>query len=541
MSVEELYNSGQISVRSFNVCKDNKLVNLTLILEHFLYYNTFDDLRNCGRKSNAQLTDLCLKYLNNQNNDTVVAEKAEKYPISNFTRTQREIVNSFIEINATNLSNRGRNAIMMYLNSDLKIKNIGDKILNNYKFDFNELKNIGIKTAAELRYFIDLIIDFVEKISEVKHEHDLILFKNKFFIEKTFSVTTIPFQILEKRSIFLLVDYIISNNFMFDKNVKTNTIFKKTFNIYINKQEATLSNVAAELNISKERVRQIRTNCMDDLLISLQFIKNIDDDLYQKYGIDINQDFIRIDEDINENINSISATCFSREFTSLIIYSYLSHKFDLIGNKEDILLPKQFNARKRHNWSNFYLISKSLNSEFDFNELADDIFNRLNTDRIEETYSFNFKSYLMNFFKSKNIIEDFSLVSKISKIAEKILNIEFSLIIDLEDNIVFKRNTIKQVHEYAIEVLEKIGIPSKINEIFEQIVSDYPEVTKSPQALRGNLQRTPEIIYFGRSSTYGLKKWELEKEGIKGGTIKHLIYNYLKDSNKPIHVYEIYK
>ncbi|WP_158964091.1 hypothetical protein [Myroides fluvii] len=111
--------------------------------------------------------------------------------------------------------------------------------------------------------------------------------------------------------------------------------------------------------------------------------------------------------------------------------------------------------------------------------------------------------------------------------------------LDVNDNLIFQRNTVKQVFEYAIEVLENIGEPSKLIEIYDLLEKNNPGITKSHDALRGSLQRTTEIIYFGRSSTYGLKKWESERNNIKGGTIKDIVTEYLKKNNEPIHIYEI--
>ena len=110
---------------------------------------------------------------------------------------------------------------------------------------------------------------------------------------------------------------------------------------------------------------------------------------------------------------------------------------------------------------------------------------------------------------------------------------------DLDDNIVFERNTIKQVYEYAIDILEEIGKPTKIDKIYELLEHRNPGITKSVDALRGSLQRSPKIKPFSRSSTYGLEKWEKEKENIKAGSIKDLVLDYLDQKDDPIHINQI--
>jgi hypothetical protein len=535
MTIKEIFKNEKISVRSFNVCNENDLINLKSILEYYNENRSFDKLRNCGKKSNDELTALCLKYSDYENVNFSIPLKPDKKLLSsiiNFSRTQRELINSFIEINTNNLSNRSKKAFTSYLGGNLKIQNISERILTDDSFDFQNIKNVGSKSINELKSFYESLIDFIAKVSEIRNENELVVMRNRFFIEKTFSIYLIPNEILESQSIFSIVDFLIKKDTIFDKNDKI--IFQKALKIYENQTVNTIDEIADELKISRERVRQIRKNILENLFTKFQFLRNLKYDLYQKFSLDQNQQMIDVNEDLNKVINQINHTNFSAEFNLILIYSYIPEKFELLGNIEDVLQAKTFISRGRHNWDNFYLVSKELTSLFDFNNFIEDLSNRL-TDRIEETYSFQFESYLSKFLK----VEDSYITVRVLPVAEKIINKEFDLIIDLNDNIVFKRNTVKQVHEFALEALEKLGVPSKIETIYKLIKKDFPEITKSKDALRGSLQRSPEIIYFGRSSTYGLKKWESEKEGIKGGTIRNIVFKFLDLESLPIHISKI--
>lgn len=535
MTIEKLLNSSIISRRSFNVCKSHRLRDLNEILEYYRDKKSFDKLQNCGRRSNEELTSLCIKYINfgeNVFNASTYRSNDLVKAIKNLNNIQCEIIDNFIKKNFENLSQRSKNTLIQYLKGDLNIKNINDIILFNEDFRFQSLDKVGPKSSLELKNFTHLILSFVEDVLNIEDYKGLVITKNRLIIEKTFSISSIPNEILESQSIFNLVDFLISKNAIFGKN--ESIIFQEAFKIFDNQPELTLDEIAEKINISRERVRQILNGILENLFNNLQFLKTIEDDLYLKYGIDHNLNVINIDDDLNNQINEVNNTNFSIEFNTFIIYSYLSDKFDLVGEIEDVLLPKYFNSRDRHNWDNLYLVRQELTALFDFINFVDDIERREN-DRIEDTYCFHFRSYLSNFTKGVNA----SITSLIFPVAEKIINQEFDLIIDLDDNIVFKRNTVKQVHEYAIEALEKLGLPSKIEDIYKLIELNYPEITKSQDALRGSIQRTSEIISFGRSGTYGLKKWEIEREGIKGGTIKDIILEYLQDKTEPIHNLEL--
>jgi len=62
---------------------------------------------------------------------------------------------------------------------------------------------------------------------------------------------------------------------------------------------------------------------------------------------------------IVEIINSKNKTNLSKQFITYILFAYLSNSFTLVGNVEDVLQPKYFNASNRYNWLNFYLIKKN--------------------------------------------------------------------------------------------------------------------------------------------------------------------------------------
>lgn len=532
MTIEKIYYSEDISVRSFNVCNDNDLKDLNAILKHYCEHKTFGNLRNCGRKSNEELTALCLKYIDYDSDHFPEPLKPEKKLIStinNFTRTQREIVNSFIEINKNGLSNRSKNAITSFLNGNLKIRNITERILTNDRFNFQDIKNVGTKTVTELKSFFDSIIYFIEKVSEVENENDLVALRNRYFIEKTFSISSIPNEILESQSIFSLVDFLISKDAIFDKN--ENIIFQKAFKIYDKQPELTLDDIVEEINISRERVRQIRKAIVEKLYNSLEFTRNIEDDIHQKYNIDQNKLLINIEDELNNLINDVNKTNFSNEFNSFIIYTYISGRFDLIGEIEDVLLPKNFNSRERHNWDNFYLVNKKISCLFNFIDFANDLDKR-SSERIEESYIFNFKSYLLSFLTSTNL----DVINNISEVAEKILNNEFGIYIDTDDNIKFNRNSLKQAHEYVYEALKLLGKPSKVDEITKKVEELHPDYETNEAKVRVSMKRQNGFVPIGRRSIFGLKEWENQLENFKGGTIRSIVSEYLESEIDPKHI-----
>jgi hypothetical protein len=537
MTIEEIMHSEDISIRSYNVCKYNGLNDSTAILKFYRENRSFEILRNCGRKSNEELTTLCLKFMNLESNSDLETPNREEQlvrTLSDFTREKREMVNMYIELIANNLSSKSKSAILEFLDGNLKIQNISEKILTNNKFNFSDIKNVGLKSLGELNNFFDKIFVFIEKLNLMYIDKDLLALRNKYFIEESFPISDVPAKILESNSIYSLVDFLVRNDTFFDRS--ENIIFKKTIKIYDNQRVYTLIEIAKELQLSAERVRQKRNVIFEKLLSKLDFMKYVEEDVFQKYGFYRDQYIIHIDDEINAIINQINETEFSRLFNTLLIYSCVPDQFEIVGKIEDVFQIRKNNSRVNHNWNSLYLVRKEFVSIFDYNSFMEDIHRRIK-DTIDETYSFHFKSYLSEFIRS----QDRSLELGILPIVEKIVNCEFDLIIDIDENIVFKRNTFKQTSEFVIEALQKLGRPSSLEDIYVLIESDYPEIAKGKESLNASLKRNNGIISFGKSGRYGLKVWEIEKQGIKGGTIKDIVYDYLKQKKVPIHILELLK
>jgi hypothetical protein len=535
MTIDEIYKKEEISVRSYHVCKYNELNSISDLKKYYYKNKSFEKLRNCGRKSNEELIEICNKYPDDYFENKEIEVKKEnplKSIISNLTRVQREVINSFIFVNTNSLSVRSKNAVSLHLKNNLKVKNFTEKVLLSESFNVQNIKNVGAKCVPEIEIYISIIKDFIFEVNQTRDEKYLIALKNKFLIQKTFDIPLVPSEILESESIFQLTKFLLNQNAFFDKT--QTVIVKLALKLFNNQKELTLDEIAEQVDLSRERVRQIRKLCLEELFNKLLFISNFNDDLFQKYSIDVESMYIEINTDILNKINQSNNTNFSREFITFILSAYLKDSFSLVGNYEDVLQPKYFNSRNRHNWNNFYLIEKELSLEFDFTSFTNDISNRI-SDRIEESYSFNFKSYLSKFLSNNNI--DF--LDLLFPICEKIINEEFEIYLDLEENINFKRNTTRQAHEYAFEALEHLGKPSKVKEIFEKVIELHPNYDTEEAKIRVSMKRKNGFVPIGRKSVFGLKKWESELDNFKGGTIRDIVEEYLMQFSVPRHISDI--
>ena len=537
-------NTNSLSVRSSNAISHYLDGNFKIknFGEKILYSDCFDikSLKNVGAKSIPEISiyiSIIKEYLikvskNSDKKDVVQIENPLKIIVSNLSLVQREIINNFIRINTSSLSVRSANAISHYLGANFKIKNFAEKILYSDYFDINNLKNIGAKSVPEISLYISIVKEYLINVSKSDDEKYLINLKNSFLIKRLFPDVDIPNEILNTESIFYLIEFLLNKNALFDKT--QTIIFKYAFKVYANQEPKSLEVIADIVDLSRERVRQLRNTCSRELFERLTFIQNFDEDLYEKYSIDIDANDINIDENTIEIINDKNKTFFSKEFIVFLSSILLEEKFFLIGYIEDVLQENYFRRRNRYRWQNFYLINKKIAQEFEFDSFVNDIYKRINK-RIDEVYSFNFKSYLSRFMKNNEA----DLLNKLSPIAEKIINNEFELYLNLNDELIFSRNTLKSAYEYAYEALEEIGEPSHINEIYKKVSEIHPNYDTNEEKLRSAMQRSKIFTPVSRTSVYGLKKWENKWEDFKGGSMRDIVIEKLIKSNRPLHIVEL--
>lgn len=539
-TLEFLCDIENLGVRGYNACKFFNLLTLKDLIDFYNANGDFLKVRNCGKKSNEELITICKKYEKYFISETPIhIDENPKNPIiqriEKLTVRQKKIVNNSIATLFNELSVRASNVLNNHLDYDISLNGLST-IYEDESFKFSNLRNAGKQTISEIQDFIDEIKENIELITLFEDENELIIELFNSFLKRKFNISAAIFSEIgtgydysRGLPIFKTLNVLIENEILFDSREKV--IIKHGFNYFNNTQTKFLQDIASNLKITRERTRQIRKIIFDNLNNSLSFIKSIELEAYNIYGIDVNSDLILIEDELVTEINAREKNSFNNLFINKIFSILLSETTELIGNEENIVFRKNINSS--HNWNSSYLVKRELTVCFDFMKFIEDVSLRL-SQRIEEDYNFHFETYLQD-FKKKEATE---LSERITFCAEQILFNEFEISLDIHENIIFKRNTKKQVIEYVIDVLEEKNEPMTVYEIYDIIKSRTPEITKNAEALRGTCQRDARLIYFGRSSTYGLKEWE-EDLNIKGGTIRDIAEEFLMKYSEPKHIDDI--
>jgi len=326
------------------------------------------------------------------------------------------------------------------------------------------------------------------------------------------------------------LNVLIENAVLFDYQQRQ--LFIGGFNYYNNKKALTLDQLADKIELSRQRTRQIRITLLKKLPVLFSFLSEIEISTLNLYGLDLECDFIVIEEKFVNEMNKNEGTNFNAQFVLKILSVIMQDRFVLIGDEKSVLF--NMNTYGSFNWQSTYLVSKKYADVLDFEKLIQNIAFRL-SERIEDEFSFNFKTYLLDFQKENCK----SLLENISWIAEYMIFNEFDLCTDTNDNIFFKYKKIKQVYQYAYHALEILGKPSKVDAIYRKVMelNEYYETDKN--SIRVSLRRDAGFVPIGRTGVFGLKKWETEFDNFKGGTIRDLAEEFLQGQTGPRPIDEI--
>lgn len=543
IELKELSDIENLSVRTVNICKYNGLLDLNKILQSFWENGDFKKLRNCGSNSNKELIDICNKYENSiiRPPEPITENQKEKNifieTIDNLTIKQKAVLNNIIFAKFRNLTARSNNALGNYLENSITIKNLNKYIFSDSNFTISTLKNIGNKAGNEIDLFLNETKELIKLVSVFESENELNRELFNALLIKLFSANLNAinkignnYDFSEGIPIFKTIHILIEENHIFNKKEKI--IFKHSLGFFNDTKVENLDETGNRLKLTRERTRQIRNKILDNFNRYFSFISFFEKESLNIYSLDTSTLLLNIDQVYLDELSKTELVNYNKFFVNRIFSILLKDKYSLVGNEDKVVLGKA--SRNYHNWNSTYLISKQIHSMFDFERMINDVNSRL-SDKVTEDYKFHFQTYLLDFKKSNC----YEYLDEISQISEQILFNEFEIIIDSEENIIFKRNIHKSITDYIYDTLEEANTPLNVYEIFDVLNQQYPGISKSAEALRGSCQRDSRLIYFGRSSTYGLKSWEKNLDNIKGGTMHDISEEFLLKFNTPKHIDEI--
>lgn len=521
MQISELLENNRISLRTYNVCMEQRWFSSEDIRNYYNKNKNFEGIKNCGKRSAEELMRISsLDFLEKVKEEDLL-NKQLLASFKKLTPPQKEIIESYIKMLTANLSPRLKNTLDLYF-----IQGISLQAFELFYMKAQEkaikIKGIGRRNILDLENYFDKIKYFIVEVSKVENSEKVLLFKDLCVDKNIYPLNDIPVMVT-RLGFFKVVDYLLTTPILFDESkIK---LFSKAFKFYRHTTGLKLREIGKQMNITHERVRQIRNQTICDLFKRLPIVRAFDDKLLVQNHIQTSGDIIFLTPEQVAVINQKSHTDFTDGFVHFILCIYLD-KYQLVGNLSDVLFPHFSKKKNRHNWKNIYLVTKDIHPYLDWETLVLDICSLLEK-KTAKQYEISLREKIAPYLAATPYLLD-----RVSKVVALILRQEFDLQIK-GDTLTIPRNTYKQINEYAYEALEALGTPSYVKEIAEKVKELYPKTNFTYAGIRSSLKREYGFVPIGRSSNFGLKKWENTVENFKGGTIRDITKEFLLQQKEP--------
>lgn len=533
VTIEELLNTKRISVRTYNFCLCNDLATNQDIINYYRKHGSFFRLRNCGKISNNQLKEFYLEELH-KFPVKVVGSLNILQILDNVNDEQKQIIENIFSLSFSNLSVRTKNSVIKAITHKINPQTFLQKFPTQDQVRVLKLENAGVKTVEELVKFRIKIEEIILKYAAINDRDTLRKNFNYFAICEHFGDDSLFSSPEETSSIILILDKLIQQNKLLDDN--ESFIIKNCNRIYLNSEYLTLTEAGEQLNLTRERVRQIRQKTFDTLHEIFGFIKNLSDPILEKILIENNVDYLAgsdVSLIVFSEENNLNLT---PEFIVFICSIYGERHYDLVGSYKDVLMVKDFKFHDKYNWRKLYLLRREIFEVFDSERFLHEFEKRLRMPYKYESV-IDLEDYI-NTFIGENAK---GLKDRILKFAKVLLENELSVKVGKDNKISFHRTSYKAHTEYMLDALVALGKPASAEQIFAYCKEHFPSIISNVNSIGPACHRNDQIITVGRTSTYALKIWEIENSNFKGGTILKMVEEFLQDFNEPQHLSVIEK
>lgn len=522
ISLQELRDSGELSVRAYNICWLLKLETIEDLQRKIDSGFNFLKVRNCGQRTIVELEQIRALYGSEIKNPVTPVIESTMHPLT-VQRFQNAVSERFAR-----LSVRAQNALRMMFSGNLPTHlSFRTVVLNNPRFTIKQ-KNVGTKTFDELHTFFErLKTTYTERSTETVAPHE----SAQFHLE---SLTGIKAEMTDVedmvRGSFALIRFCAQHFEALVELTDVEHFIFKNLTVQLDRVY-DFESIAKRFGYSKERIRQLSLNLKKEVP---QKIKKRFDGLlpYTVYRSQLeNENFIDVNAFFKGGLVQAEMEEVGSRFAGYVLASLFAETHYLISALDKLPKPEeifQYNVyRECKRIRGVYLVKKSV----------------VEKDVLLDVLAVCFSEVCKRQERSKTVPYA-TLVARIATIAvvpavdiiAYLLYQEFA-ITAAATGIHIEKNTSKMIYEYVEEALETLQRPSHVSAILQKVTELFPAVNLTEDSIKSVIPRYKKVfIFFGRSSTYGLRAWEKKFQHIKGGTIRDIAEEFLNGFDEPCHI-----
>ena len=464
-----------------------------------------------GRNTARQIIDLSRKLSEYLNGDAeYVVKQDEGESSSSVVATYRNVENldallPVIRSFSDNYSVRSKNGVLSL------ITNCNDSVyqlvetLSASQFNPIKLRNIGKNSVPEIMDFRNRVlalcaecssqdgIERLESINRIQYYAGFAIPNPDAIIQREDNIGHFP--------LLAAVNQLINNLPEREKR-----IFKEYLLTIRGGIELDLDDMATELSLSRERVRQLATKQVGIIQQTVASWRELLGDYH--YPI--------FEKDAWLAVCETEGVSFTQNFVRWLI-SLVDSEVYLIGDPMSAF--KTYHGRIKP----LYLMPKRLYDIFDIHSFIEHINNLASEKRYEEE-RYNLRELIYNFFRGRVLFE---IVEELEDFAKRIIDYEVDCLL-YEGDLIFRANAVKNAPEIIEDIIRANGDVMSLDEIYAKYKELYPLKDIEPKNIRASIHQNKNIKPLGRSGRYTLSEW---KDGYaRGGTIREFAYECIVNS-----------
>ncbi len=453
-------------IEEFNLPDENDFVfEFSIFLKSFKKCLDFNDLNILTLDSPLLTeTDFNISVLLHTFNNSLSRQSSdikENFVLLNQFYSNEQIIKILVFNHFAVSSNLEKNALSRYVT---ELYNELTKIKGIFLMDNSDTDLLPLKTVLN-NFSLEKSIEYLDLLDGTSNL-DIILFLIKSTINSQSRVSVI-------------------SKLFFDENY----------------EGSTLEHIANEYNLSRERVRQIKSNTSRGLINSifryLIKINNLNFDGVDNHFLIINKYKFFSDEYVdNELINQLIGINFS-QIINLNDYLEISEFKNVLINSDDSI----YINTKLITESELYDLIKSLNNEPDF----------------------NIEGYLNSLSNFNKILDAREFIDLFSRKKSLVKSIE-------KDN--KERVIVNEIRKY----LKITGKPVKTEKLLNYLISENFEIKRYD--ILTYLNNAKDIFTIFGQGNWALISWR--ELGMLEGSLIEIIKDLLNESKEPLHISEIY-
>ena len=525
LTLSDLNRLRSLSVRVFSVCGKNELRTLGDIRRFKRMKRDFLELLGCGKKTAIELEDLLEKVGYEAPEQEAQTEVGPRLP-DPAAVDEPAAVAAIIDQWAL-LSVRAQNVLEQFAGST-EPQDLLRAMLAR-AFNLPKLRNSGLKTQAEVEQFALAIkrsaapSQATGSTAPTAVSHLANALRSHFTAVEVHYINPAEFvDAHDQVNVFALLDR-AADLFRLNPAVPW-----RIFEAFATQPgyHGTCADLAARMEVTRERVRQIELQLAHLFQRYFGFLKKMELPVVLRDMVDQGKPVVIIPPELVEQVNNFASTRWSAWFIAHVLHLMSRGRLKHIGWKQ-MGLHGQRSRDLDHRAP--LLVAPHL--IVDLTQAATTLVAHLARKRS------NNETVLI----AELVPDEQNGLLHEMEVALRVTIPFLSEDIALEPGTCrLPANRKRRIEDLLEEVLVEYNKPTHVGALVERLRSIDPAREWTEDGVRSLVVRFKDrFISFGRTSTYGLRKWEQQKENIKGGTIRAIAFELLQAEAVPVHVEDL--